>query len=336
MSTVQAVAHPAKTQKARRRGMSHMAILIVLAILAVVACYLYMNIKVSAKFPEYAFYIRQPKLWSMLIGAFCIGTASVTFQSVIRNTIVTPCLLGMNSLYSLVNTTVYFFLGTGSFFIYNKYAYFGLNLIIMAILGTAMYGFLFKKTNYNVLYVLLAGTVLANLFGSMQTTMVRIMDPVTYETLLSQLIAGFDNVNTDILLMATILSGVVYLVFWRYIRQLDVICLGKHQAINLGVDYDKSIARILLSVVLLIAIATACVGPLSFLGLILSNLARQLFRTYRHVYLMIGSFLIGVILLVGAQLLVEHVFSFSASISVFISIFGGGYFLYLIIKNKGA
>ena len=333
MSTVQSIA---KSLPSRRRGMSNMVMLICLAIVALVFCYLYMTINVSAKYPEYAFYIRQPKLWSMLIAAFCIGTASVAFQSVIRNTIVTPCLLGMNSLYSLINTTVYFFLGLGSFFVYNKYAYFSLNLLIMAIVGTAMYGFLFKKTNYNVLYVLLAGTVLTNLFGSMQTTMVRIMDPVTYDTLLSQLIAGFDNVNTDILLMATVLSLLIYVVFWRYIRQLDVICLGKNQAINLGVDYDKSIGRILLSVVLLIAIATACVGPLSFLGLILSNLARQMFRTYRHFYLMIGSFFIGIILLVGAQLLVEHVFSFSASISVFISIFGGTYFLYLIVKNKGA
>ncbi len=315
------------------------SILIILALISLLFCLLYMTIEVDRSkqiFIDYAMYIRKPKLWSMLIAAFCIGTASVAFQSVIRNTLVTPCLLGMNSLYSLINTTIYFFIGANSFWVMNKYASFGLNLAIMGTVGTAIYGYLFRKTKSNVLYVILAGTVLANFFGSIQTTLTRIMDPNSYDTLLTKLIAGFSNVNTDILWVATSVCAVIVVVFWRYIRLLDVITLGKDQAINLGVDYNKSIARILLAVVLLIATATAVVGPLSFMGLILSNLARQLFKTYRHFYLLLGSFLLGVILLLGGQILIEHVFAFSTSISVFISMFGGTYFLYLILKNKGA
>lgn len=314
-------------------------ILMILACLSLFFCVLYLNVGVDRSkeiFVDYAMYIRKPKLWSMIIAAFCIGTASVAFQSVIRNTLVTPCLLGMNSLYSLINTAIYFFVGGHSVWVLNKYASFGLNLVIMGVAGTAIYGYLFRKTRSNVLYVILAGTVLSNFFGSIQTTLTRIMDPNSYDTLLTKLIAGFNNVNADILLLATVVCIVIVVVFWRYIRLLDVITLGKDQAINLGVDYDKSIARILLAVVLLIATSTAVVGPLSFMGLILSNLARQLFRTYRHFYLLLGSFFLGVILLLGGQMLIEHVFAFSTSISVFISMFGGSYFLYLILKNKGA
>ena len=50
--------------------------------------------------------------------------------------------------------------------------------------------------------------------------------------------------------------------------------MGKEQAINLGVDYDSTVRKLLLGVVLCIAIATAMVGPISFLGLIIANLAR--------------------------------------------------------------
>lgn len=328
-----------KSVSSDRRNKTNMIILLIMFVIAVVFCVMYMNINVNRsqqKFIDYAMYIRQPKLWSMIIAAFCIGTASVAFQSVINNTLVTPCLLGMNSLYSLINTAVYFFLGSASFFVSNKYASFGLNLVIMAVVGTFMYGFLFKKTNFNVLYVLLAGTVLSNLFGSISSTLTRIMDPTEYDVLLSKLIAGFSNMNTDLLWSATVITVLIVLVFWRYVRMLDVICLGKHQAINLGVDYDKSVARVLLGVVLMIAVATAVVGPLSFLGMILSNLARQTFKTYRHFYLTLGSFFIGVIALVGSQMLVEHVFGFSTSVSVFITISGGLYFLYLIMKNRGA
>lgn len=327
------------SSKTLNKGVSNRNKLIILALLSLVFCYLYMTVEVDRSkqlFIDYAIYLRKPKLWSMIIAAFCIGAGSVAFQSIIRNTLVTPCLLGMNSLYSLINTAVYFFVGASSFWVMNKYASFGLNLVIMAVVATAIYGYLFRKTKSNVLYVLLAGTVLSSFFGSITSTLTRIMDPNSYDTLLTKLIAGFSNVNTDILFIASALCVLIVLLFWKYIRLLDVISLGKDQAINLGVDYDKSISRILLAVVLLIATATAVVGPLSFMGLILSNLARQLFNTYRHFYLLIGSFLLGIILLVGGQILIEHVFSYSTSISVFISIFGGTYFLYLIIKNKGA
>ena len=59
---------------------------------------------------------------------------------------------------------------------------------------------------------------------------------------------------------------------------------GKEQAINLGVDYNRTIGRLLVGVTVCIAIATALVGPISFLGLIIANLGRQMMRTYRDVY----------------------------------------------------
>ena len=112
--------------------------------------------------------------------------------------------------------------------------------------------------------------------------------------------------------------------------------MGKNQAINLGVDYDRTIKRLLIAVTFFITIATALVGPISFLGLIIANLSRELFKTYKHSYLMLGSFLMGVVVLLGGQTLIEHVFGFGTQISVFINLFGGLYFLFLVLKNKGA
>ena len=64
----------------------------------------------NPKLLAYAMKIRTPKLIVMLITAFAIGGASIVFQSIINNTIVTPCLLGMNSLYTLIHTAVVSFL----------------------------------------------------------------------------------------------------------------------------------------------------------------------------------------------------------------------------------
>lgn len=79
---------------------------------------------------------------------------------------------------------------------------------------------------------------------------------------------------------------------------------------------------------------TAMVGPISFLGLIIANLSRQLLKTFRHTQLVLGSALFGMIVLVGGQLIVEHVYSYSVPVSVFITVGGGLYFLYLLLTRK--
>ena len=242
----------------------------------------------------------------------------------------------MNSLYTLIHTAVVFFADTGSFLALNANASFAVDVVLMGLIATVIYGWLFQKTRHNVLYVLLIGTVLSSFFSSIQTTLTRIMDPNEYDTLLTTLVASFSNVNSEIILLSILLLSAVIFVLRKDLMLLDVLTLGKEQAINLGVDYDRSIRRLLLGVTLCIAVATAMVGPISFLGLIIANLARQLLKTYRHTQLILGSALFGMIVLVGGQLLVEHIFTYSIPVSVFITVGGGIYFLYLLLAAKKA
>ena len=294
----------------------------------------YLTLNVNPKYVEFAMRLRVPKLLVMLVTAFCIGGASIVFQTLIQNTIVTPCLLGMNSLYALIHTAVVFFLGSGSLIARHPQLSFLVDLTIMGAAAILIYGTLFKKMKHQILYVLLAGTVMSTFFSSMQTTLTRIMDPNEYDALLGSLVASFSNVNSSLLAISAVLIGLVIFALRKELKLLDVIALGKNQAINLGVDVDKTIRRLLLGVTVLIAIATALVGPISFLGLIIANLSRQLFKTYKHTWLIFGSAVLGMIVLVGGQLVVEHGFSYSIPISVLITIGGGLYFLILLF-GKG-
>lgn len=305
-----------------------------LAVFVILAGIVYLSVDVNPKYVEYAMKLRVPKLVVMLITAFCIGSASIVFQSIINNTIVTPCLLGMNSLYLLIHTAVVFFFGSGSVLARNAQLSFLMDLVLMGVTATIIYSYLFRKTKHNVLYVLLAGTVMTTFFSSMQTTLTRVMDPNEYDSLLTTLVASFSNVNSEIILISVILIAVLVAALRKELALLDVMTLGKDQAINLGVDYDRTIRHLLLGVTLLIAIATAMVGPISFLGLIIANLSRQLFRTYRHSWLIAGSSLIGMAVLAGGQLLVEHIFVYSVPVSVFITVGGGIYFLYLLLRQR--
>ena len=183
--------------------------LLILAAIVLLCAAGYMLVDVNFSNPKllaYAMKIRTPKLIVMLITAFSIGGASLVFQSIINNTIVTPCLLGMNSLYTLIHTAVVFFPG-----------------ILPASSPPTpicpsqwmwcswespprlIYSWIFKKTKHNVLYVLLVGTVLTSFFSSIQTTLTRVMDPNEYDSLLNTLVASFSNINSEIIVFSLIL-----------------------------------------------------------------------------------------------------------------------------------
>lgn len=311
--------------------------LIVIALIAIiiVAAFLFIGVKFhNYKLLRYAMKLRIPKVLAMIITALAIGAATIIFQSVINNTIVTPCLLGMNALYTFIHTSVVFVLGSGSILFTNDNLSFLVDLVLMGIIATVLYSWLFKMTGHNVLYVLLVGTVLTSFFSSIQSTLTRVMDPNEYDTLLTSLVASFSNINSGIIIFSVIILALIVVIFRKELALLDVITLGKEQAINLGVDYDRCIRRLLLAVTLCIAVATAMVGPISFLGLIIANISRQLLKTYRHTQLIAGAALMGVIALIGGQFIVERVFVYSIPISVFITVAGGIYFLYLILKGS--
>ena len=331
-SEAAAAASSLKIQRSRRRRMlTRLGCLIGLVVLFAA---LYQFAFVNPKFFSYAMSIRLPRLIVLLTAGTAISAAAIIFQTIIRNNIVTPCLLGMNSLYLLIHTGVVFFLGSGSEFATNPVYAVAVDISVMGTAASFIYYSIFQKTGGNVLYVLLIGTVLTTFFSSMQNSLTRIMDPNEYDALLNSLVASFTNVNA-----ACIIPGIVLLAllaWWlrRDLSILDVISLGREQAISLGVDYETTLRRLMVGVALCIAVATALVGPLSFLGLITANVARQMFTTYRHTYLIAGASLVGMLVLAAGQFIVEHVMVYSVPVSVFVTIGGGIYFLYLILTQK--
>lgn len=294
----------------------------------------YQFIFVNFDFFSFAMQLRLPKLLAMCVAAFCIGYSSLIFQTIINNTIVTPCLLGMNALYLLVHVSLVFVFGMGSFIVTNTYLAFICDLLVMTVVASFVYSHIFKKTKYNVLYVLLIGTVMTTMFTSIQNSLIRAMDPNDYDALLATLTASFSNIDIEIISICFVLCLVLYFIFKKDIAKLDVMTLGRHNAINLGIDYDKTTKRLLICTTLYIAIATALVGPISFMGLITTNIARTLFKTYKHSILLSGSVLIAILVLITGQLIVEHIFTYSIPVSVFITIAGGLYFLYLVLKQS--
>ena len=307
--------------------------LMVLAVIALICMALFAFYNIQGSF-SYAFPRRVERLIAMVITGTAIAYATVIFQTVTHNRLLTPSVMGVDSMYEVVQTVIYFTAGSASIFVVSRYMNFGLSIVAMVVFALLLYRFLFRADKYPIFLLLLAGMIIGTLLGSLVTFMQVIIDPVEYESLQARLFASFMNVKTELLFMALVILGAAFIYGYRLLRDLDVVSLGRDNAINLGVNYDRMVLKVLILSSILIATSTALVGPVTFLGLIVANLAYQFLATYKHSVLIAGASLISIIALVGGQFLVQHVFELSTTISVVINFVGGIYFIYLLLKES--
>lgn len=308
--------------------------LYILGALIVIFSALFLTVGVNFDHIDYAMSQRIPKLIAIVITGGCIAFSSIIFQTITNNNILTPSVLGLDSLYVLIQTVIVFLLGVESSFITNKSSNFLLSSSLMILASFVLYKKMFERSNNNVFFLLLVGMIFGTLFKSMSTFMQVVIDPNEYAALQNSLYASFSNVNTEILMMSVIMIIAIIPFIYDELKMLDVISLGKDHAINLGVNYDKAVKKLIIVVAMLVSISTALVGPITFLGLLVVNVAKQLFKTYKHTYLISASILISILTLVVGQFLVERVFTFTTTISVIINFIGGLYFIYLLLKES--
>ena len=307
-------------------------VILSIMVLALVISFLFIGVN-SVNF-KYALYRRVPKIYSMILTGGAIGFSSLIFQTVTNNRILTPSILGIDSLYVLLQTSVVFLLGSSSVIMSNGNINFIITIVAMLLFSSLIYKFIFKKGSKNIFTLLLVGVVCGTLFESLTTFMQVLIDPVEFQTVQDKMQASFNNINIDLLFISSIVIIICMGYVYEYLKVLDVMSLGRDEAINLGVDYDKMVKKILIVVVLLTSVATALVGPITFLGLLVVNISRQFISSYKHSVLGVVTILISIIALIGGQLLVEQLMNFGVSVSVIINFVGGIYFIYLVMKER--
>jgi len=276
---------------------------------------------------------RFTRLLAIVITGAVIAVATIIFQTITNNRLLTPSLIGLDSLYQLIQTFIIFFYGSTSLTVTNQNVNFILSVGLMILFALILFRVLFNRGN-NVYFILLIGIIFGTFFQSLTTFMHVLIDPNEFMIVQNRMFASFNNVQTNLLYLAIVLLVLTFIYLYRFYKYLDVLSLGKEHAINLGVDYDFIVQRLIVVVAILISIATALVGPITFLGILVVNVTYEYFQTYRHSILLSGTILVSIVALIGGQLIVERIFSFSTPLSVMINLVGGAYFLYLILKEN--
>ncbi len=309
--------------------------LIILTVISIICILLYGFYDIKGGF-DYAFPRRMMRVSAMIITGVAIAYSTVVFQTITQNRILSPSIMGLDSMYEVVQTLIYFFAGSMSVWVLNYYLNFGAAIITMVLFALILYRFLFRADKHPIYLLLLIGIILGTLLGSMVTFLQVLIDPLEYLSLQNRLFASFTNVKVELLYIAMGILLLSFIYGYRIMGKLDVMSLGRENAINLGVNYDRMVMNILILSSVLIATSTALVGPITFLGLIVANLSYQYLSSYKHSVLILGASLISIIALVGGQFLVEHIFELRTTLSVIINFIGGIYFIYLLLKESRA
>ena len=308
-----------------------------IAILAIASlCMVAVFVGQGLTWDNYEFFLslRLPKLLSIVLAAVAISASSLVFQTITNNRILTPSILGFDSLYMLVQTVLLFVFGSASFWVIDSIANFSMSVTVMILFSFALFHFYFKSKRNNVFTLLLIGIVCGSVFSSLSNFLAMLIDPNEFAVLQNVMFASFNNVKGELVYLSLIPLGLSLLGLWLLAPKLDVLWLGVDNATSLGVNTKRLTQITLVIVSVMVAVSTALVGPVLFFGLITVSLARQIFKSYQHRVLIIASSLLAVVLLVSGQWFIEKVMAFETTVSVIINLVGGLYFMFLLLRTR--
>lgn len=305
---------------------------LILAAAALGVIVLFMTLNAKGRW-DFVLSFRGTKVVAMVLVAYAIAVSTVLFQTVSQNRILTPSIMGFDTLYVLIQTVLVFTLGSAHVEALDPRLLFAGEVVAMVAFSSLLYRWLFSGTSRSLHLLVLVGIVFGVLFRSLSGFMQRIIDPNEFVLLQDRLFANFNTVDGSLLAVSAAAIVMVSVIGWRLMHVYDVLALGRETAISLGVDHNRVVTVILVLVAVLVAVSTALVGPVTFFGLLVANLAYPLARTHKHRIVLPVAVLLAVICLIGGQLILERIFAFDTALSIIIEFLGGIVFLALLIRG---
>lgn len=276
------------------------------------------------------------RLAAIVIGGVCIAFSSITFQTITENKILTPAIMGYEAVYVLFQSLLILFFGMASQTLLGKNSNFLLSIAIMLLYSWMIHRWLLRSEQNNVYLLLLVGLVLTLLINTLTQLIQFTISPGEFSLLLGYSQASFNRAQPlQLLITATMVCGVCG-VIWKALPTFDVLSLGRHQAMSLGVDYAAFIKRHFALIALLVAISTSLLGPTAFMGIFVANTAYAMAQVPKHRLTLSTGCAIAIAAFLFAQILVEHVFNYKTTVGILVNLMCGVYFLVLVVRPRRA
>ena len=245
---------------------------------------------------------RVPQTITAMVAGAGLSVSGLQMQTVFRNPLAGPSMLGISSGASLGVAFVVLLSGSIGGVALSRLGYMGeLALTIAAIVGAlsvmALIAFISQKVKGNVTLLIIGvmiGYVASAIIGVLKYFSVE-------EDIRAYVIWGlgsFARVSGDQMTLFALLP-----LSFLLIKTLNLLLLGENYARNLGLDIKRARLLVICSAGILTAIVTAYCGPINFLGLAVPHLCRALFQSSDHRVLMPASLLAGAALALACNLI---------------------------------
>lgn len=325
---------PFPTRRASRRYWTVLTVLVLLAVASAFGLLAWANpMPIGTEGFWLIAEMRVTSVVVMLVVAFCQAIATVSFQTATNNRIITPSIMGFEALYVAVQTSSIYLLGVAGLAAIQGVPQFLLQVALMVGMSLVLYGWLLSGKYGNLQIMLLVGIIIGGGLGSISAFMQRLLTPSEFDILTARLFGSVSNADPSYLPYAIPLAAVAGVMLLAGSKKLNIVGLGRDAASNLGLNHRFEIMRVLFLVSVLMAVSTALVGPMTFLGFLVATLAYQFAASYDHRYIFPIAVLVAFVVLAGSYFVMKNIFYAQGVVSIIIELVGGSVFLFMILRK---
>ena len=274
-----------------------------------------------------------PAIIGMTAAGGIIAIVSLAFQTITQSRILTPSMIGFDSVFIGTQTLLVFAFGSFTPFFAEPIRNFFVTSIVMVVISMLMFGAILRKNKNNIIFLLMFGIVLSGIVSNGARYLQSLMSFYEFYQVQAATVVTVMNMNTDVINIACPIIVVVAILMISRHRIYDVMGLGPEQSKSLGVTYNREMTYSLVLISVGMSVATAMIGSLAFLGLLVVNASRELLKTHKHLPLFICSAKVATLTLVMGSA-IEQLLQGTIPLTTIINLVGCAYVFYLILKEN--
>jgi len=275
---------------------------------------------------------RLPKAFTAILAGASLSVAGLMMQTLFRNPLADPYILGVSSGASLGVALVMM----AATFLPIAFVSSGWALIVAAIIGASVVLVLVVGVSFkvnNAVSLLIVGIMFGTIAGSLVSVLQNFSNPDAIKLFVMWTFGSLSAVTWSYMqvLFPVVLVG-LGLAFYLQ-KKLDGLLLGENYARGLGISIVKTRFIIVLATGLLAGGITAFTGPIAFVGVAIPHIARGLFRTSIHKTLLPACVLLGASLLLVCDI-ISQMPTYTLPINTISALFGAPIIIWIILKRK--
>ena len=278
-------------------------------------------------------HLRLPKMLTAILAGASLSVAGLMMQTLFRNPLAGPYILGVSSGASLgvaLVTMVTTILPLA--FSLSPHSLIATSAIIGSML-TMMLVMLFAKRIRNNVTLLIVGMMVGNIAGALVNMIQNFANPDSLKLFIVWTLGSLSGVSWDELPILTIGIVLAAILVLMLIKPLNGLLLGEDYARGLGIHVERTRWMMVLASCLLAGSVTAFCGPIAFIGVAVPHIARGIFATSNHRLTVPASALIGANILLVCDILC-NLATYSLPISTMSALFGAPIIVWIVLKKK--